>query len=158
MTLQEYLLHLEKNLLVGSGRWVANFNESFRDYYIGDTRFDMLVRGQTRSGGFLLSRLFAYFALPNYQVACFVYTGELRKGILYSLINTIQKYMKANDLTWSWLVLPKEGPFPQGLIDVVRKMDIREIGIALLDLDSGTINTNPSYLGRKMVRYVRAGK
>ncbi|HDN80418.1 MAG: hypothetical protein DRI61_02115 [Chloroflexi bacterium] len=154
MEVREYLSKLERNLILGSGRWVANFNESFRDFLLGGYSFAMMVRGSTRSGGFFLSRLFATLALPDYNVACFVYAGEVKKSTLQTIVGLLRKYMQENDIRWSWLVVPREGPFSEGLKDAVSRMDFREIGVALLDLTSGEIHTNP-HMGRKMIRYVR---
>lgn len=148
--IEEYLLRLEKNLMVGSARWIADFTESFRNYQIGETVLDMMVRGHMRGKGLFLSRLFAYLSLPNYQAACFVYTHELGESGLRGLVKRLLGYMKDEGLEWAWLVLPKEGPFPIKLRLWVERMDIRELGIALVDISSQEIVTNPSYVGRRM--------
>lgn len=154
MELQEYLLRLERNLILGSGRWVANFNEAFRDFQVGDVSFDLMVRGNTRSGGFFLSRLFATLVLPDYQVACFVYAKELKKSLLHHIVDLLRTYMKENGVKWVWLVLAKEGAFSEGLKEAVSRITHREIGVALLDVETGEAHTNP-HMGQKMVRYVR---
>ena len=76
MVVREYLLKLERNLMVGSGRWVADFTESFWDYPLGDIVFDMAVTATVRPKGFFLSRVAAWLTTPNYYVACFVYSGD----------------------------------------------------------------------------------
>jgi len=155
MRLEEYIQRLEENLLLGSGRWIANFRESFRDLEIEGTRFRAVVRGNTRSGGFFLSRLVAYFALPNYQVACFVYCGQVTKKVLRHLLKVVQDYMKRENLAWSWLVLPREGAFSEGLRRAVERIESKEIGIALVDLTSGEVSTNSSYVGRRLRHIVK---
>ena len=155
MTIDEYLLRLEKNMLMGSARWVADFTESFRHYPIEGTVWDMVVRGHMRGKGLFLSRLFAYLSLPNYQVACFAYTPELGDSDLRGLVKRIQGYMKDEELDWCWLVLPQEGPFSSRLRAALEKIDYREIGIALVDISSREILTNPSYVGQRLRDYVK---
>ena len=154
MDLHAYLLRLEENLMTGSARWIADFTESFRDYRIKDEKFDMLVRGSTRPKGFFLSRLFAYFSLPDYLLACFAHSGEVDGKRLDGLIQLVREHMREGNLTWSWLVLPQEGAPALGVKELVRKKEIHEIGIALVDISSGEITTNPSYVGRRMVDHV----
>ncbi len=150
MTIDEYLLRLEKNLLMGSARWIADFTESFRHYKIEDTVWDMVVRGHMRGKGLFLSRIFAYLNLPDYQVACFVATRDLGDSDLRGLVKCIQGYMKDEELDWCWLVLPKEGPFSSRLRAALEKIDYRELGIALVDISTRQIFTNPSYVGQRL--------
>jgi hypothetical protein len=150
MTIDEYLLRLETNMLTGSARWIADFTESFRHHQAGDTVWDMVVRGHMRGKGLFLSRLFAYLSLPNYQVACLAYTRELGDSDLRGLVKRIQEYMKDEELDWCWLVLPKEGPFSSRLRAALEKIDYREIGIALVNISSREIVTNPSYVGQRL--------
>ncbi|MBM3134268.1 MAG: hypothetical protein FJZ89_03065 [Chloroflexi bacterium] len=155
MTIDEYLLRLENNLLTGSARWVADFTESFRHYKIEDTVWDMVVRGHMRGKGLFLSRLFAYLSLPNYQVACFVYTRELGDSDLRRMARHLLGYMKGEELDWCWLVLPREGPFSSRLQVALEKIDYRELGIALVNISSREIFTNPSYVGRRLRDHVK---
>ena len=153
--MKDYLLRLESNLMLGSGRWIADFTESFWDFRIGNTTFDMLILGNTRPKGFLLSRLFAWLTLPAYGVACFVCSlNDPQLKQLGSLAKIIKRYMKEQDLTWSWLVLPSEGSFTKKAKAVVQKDDSHEIGIALMNLAAQEVVTNDSYLGRRMRRLV----
>jgi len=153
--IEEYLLRLEKNLMVGSARWIADFTESFRNYQIGETVLDMMVRGHMRGKGLFLSRLFAYLSLPNYQAACFVYTRELEESTLRRLVKRLLGYMKDEGLDWSWLVLAKEGAFSDQLRTAVEKINLREMGIALVDISSQEIVTDQSYVGRRLRDHVK---
>lgn len=155
MNIDEYVLRLEKNLMTGSARWIADFTESFRNYQIGETVLDMMVRGHMRGKGLFLSRLFAYLSLPNYQAACFVYTHELEESGLRRLVKRLLSYMKREGLEWAWLVLPKEGAFSDQLRTAVEKINIREIGIALVDISSQEIVTDQSYVGRRSRDHVK---
>lgn len=155
MNLQTYLLKLERNLMTGSARWIADFTESFRDYSIQDERFQMVVTGSTRPRGFFLSRLFAYFSLPNYSMACFVRAARIDGRKLDELVQLVSEYMKETNIAWSWIVIPQEGPLPVGTADLIKGKDINEIGIALVDVSSGDVVTNPSYVGRRMADHVK---
>lgn len=142
--------------MVGGGRWVADFTESFRGHEIEGLTFGMVVRGNTRGKGFLLSRAVNFFLLPNYLVACFVYPAEeMKKKTLDRLLKVMENYMEDNDLSWSWLVVPKEGPFSQESKRVVERIAQQEMGIALVDLNSQEITTNRSPVGRRLPRYIR---
>ncbi len=152
--LKDFLDRLENQLIKGRGKWVAEFNESFINYPLGNFIFPLFIRGQTRSKGFLLSRIFAYLTMPNYLVSCFVYPLEidshLKKEKLKILLKEISKMMKKNNIKWSWLVIPKESEFNERLIKWVEKNDLRNIGIALINLKSKDIVTNSSIMGKKI--------
>ncbi len=152
--LKDFLDRLENQLIKGRGKWVAEFNESFINYPLGNFIFPLFIRGQTRSKGFLLSRIFAYLAMPNYLVSCFAYPLEinshLKKERLKILLKEISKMMKKNNIKWSWLVIPKESEFSERLVKWVEKNDLRNIGIALINLKSKDIITNSSIIGKKI--------
>lgn len=150
-----YLNKLEQNLMTGSARWIADFVESYRDHTVGGIRFDMLVRGKTRTKGFFLSNVMSYFILPNYQVACFVCkSDEARRG-LYPLLKIVSGYMEAEELHWCWFVILGHGSFPNPLRKSVERDDTKEVGVALVDLGHQEIVTNDTFLGRRMVRHIR---
>lgn len=152
--LRNFIDNIENQLIKGRGKWIAEFNESFINYPLGNFVFPLVVRGQTRSKGFLLSRLFAYLSMPNYLVSCFVYPSEinsyLKKEKLEILLGEISKMMKKNNVKWSWLIIPKEGEFNQRIIKWVEKNDLSNIGIALVNINTKNILTNNSVIGRKI--------
>jgi hypothetical protein len=156
MTLAEYLLWLEVNLILGPGRWVAHFDESFRDFQVGPVRFELLVRGHTRSGGVGLSRLFALLAVPNYAVACFVHAqGPGEDGDFGAVLQAVRDYVQDQDLHWAWLVLPYGGLLSDAVRRAVEQTDTQEVGVALLDLETGRVAAHSSaFIGRSAVRYV----
>ena len=156
MTLAEYLLWLEVNLILGPGRWVAHFDESFRDFQVGPLRFELLVRGHTRSGGVGLSRLFALLAVPNYAVACLVYAQTLGEdGDLGAVLRAVRSYVEDNDLHWAWLVLAHSRPPSEAVRRAVEQTDAQQIGVALLALETGRVAAHSSaFIGRSAVRYV----
>lgn len=155
---RDYLIKLENNLMAGSGRWIADFTESFWDFSVGDASFDMVILGNTRPRGFLLSRFFAWLTLPNYWVGCFVYSGDTELKQLGTLIRSIKGYMEEQEMTWSWLVLTGEESFTRKAIAGLQKNKSHEIGISLVDLAAQEVITNDSVMGRRMRRFVRTFK
>ena len=155
---RDYMIRLENNLMLGSGRWIAEFNESFWDFPVGNTTFDMMILGNTRSRGFLLSRFFAWLTLPAYRVACFVYSGDTQLKYLATLTKSIKGFMEERGMTWSWLVLTGEDSFTRKAKAGIQNNDSHEIGIALVDLASQEVITNDSVIGRRMPRFVRTFK
>jgi hypothetical protein len=158
MKIKDYLLRLEDNLMVGGGKWVADFNESFWEYPLGDLVFDMFVTATVRPKGFFLSRVAAWLTTPNYHIACFAYSQDPGLKRLHEILTTISKLLKEEDLAWAWLVIPHEGSFSRKARAMVEHTDSEEIGIALVDLDSQEIIPSRSYWGRRMVRFIKCFK
>jgi hypothetical protein len=158
MELKDYLLKLENNLIVGGGRWVADFTESFWEHPVGGLTFDMVVTGQMRVRGFLISRFISWIAMPNYQAACFVYSQDPELKGLGKTLKAIKGFMKERELDWSWLVIPRKEAFSQQAKAVVEKDESQELGIALVDLSSQEITSSRSYIGRRMPRFVKCFK
>jgi hypothetical protein len=158
LSTREYLLKLEYNLMLGGGRWVADFIESFWDYPVGDVTFGLFIRGGMRPKGFALSKLAAAITMPNYRVACFGYAGDSELRRLSTILNAMRRYMKEQETQWSWLVIPGESTFSPQTRATVEKNDTRELGIALVDLSAQEVITNRSYVGRRMGRFVRCFK
>ncbi len=154
----EYLLKLERNLMTGSARWICDFTESFRDHTVDGVRFDMLLRAKTRVKGFFLSNIMSFFILPNYKAVCFVCTSDQAKRGLRSLLTVASRYMESEELNWCWLVIVGHGSFPSKLRKAVVRNDVREFGVALVDLDSQEILTNSSFMGKRMTRHIRCFK
>ena len=158
MKVQDYLLKLEDNLMVGGGRWVADFNESFWEYPLGDLVFDMFVTATVRPKGLFLSRVAAWLTTPNYYIVCFAYSKDPGLKRLHEVLTTISKFLKEEDYAWAWLVMPHEGSFSRKARAMVEHTDSKEIGIALVDLESQEIIPSGSYWGRRMVRFVKCFK
>lgn len=150
MKIREYLLRLEDDLMTGSGRWVADFIESFWELPLGATTFDMVILGNTRPRGFLLSRFFSWIALPNYPVACFAYSDDPELKRLTPSLKAIAEYREKEEMPWAWLVIVNEGPFSRRAKALVEGNDTKEIGIALVDLATQEITESKSYIGRRM--------
>ena len=158
MELRDYLLKLEHNLILGGGRWVADFTESFWEHQVGDLTFDMVITGHMRARGFLLSRFINWIAMPNYQAACFVYSRDPELKRLGETLKAIKGFMEERELAWSWLVIPQKGAFSRKAKAVVEGEESQEMGIALVDLSAQEITSNRSYIGRRMPRFLKCFK
>lgn len=158
MEIDDYLLKLEKNLIVGAGRWVAEFNESFRNFPAGRQTFDLYVRGGTRPRGLLLSRLFAYFSLPNYNVALYAKHVPDDPVNLGELIKAAEGRAAKHNVKWTWLVLVRSGGFPEKLVKKVESFDKHELGITLVNLAERDVDASENILGRKALSLVRIFK
>jgi len=155
---QEAINKLERELMKGRGRWVADFSESFRNYRVGDVTFDLFISGNTRVKGFIFSRVFSFFLNPNYEVGFFALsTGResppnprrLRKWVL-----TVKSCMERSNMKWSWLVVVGEGLSDPAKKCVQEALD-PDVGIAYLDLDSRQVVSADTYLGRQLKKYVK---
>lgn len=155
MKVRDYLLKLEENLMLGGGRWVADFNESYWEYPLGDLVFDMFITATVRPKGFFLSRVAAWLTTPNYYVACFAYSKDPGLKRLHEMLTTISKFLKEEEFAWAWLVIPQEGSFSRKATAMVKNTDSREIGIALVDLESQEIINAASYWSRRMTRFIK---
>jgi len=149
---------VEKQLMKGKGRWVADFKESFREYRTHGLTFDVLVRGDTKVKGFMLSRLFSYMLNPNYQVACFILSldsGErLDEKSLARYLTAIKSFMKEEKVDWSWFLMVGRR-FGGGVKKAVAGLSDRALGVALVDPESREMVNSGSYLGRQLRRYIK---
>jgi hypothetical protein len=149
---------IEKSLMLGRGRWIADFNESFRNFKTSDVTFDAFVRGNTRMKGFLLSRVFSATVNPNYQVACFMISTETAKDLdkkyLVRLLQAVRSYIKENELRWAWLFILNTkgtGAFKK----LVESIKDQFVGVALIDVNSGNIVHSNSYIGKQAKRFIK---
>jgi len=149
---------VEKALMMGRGRWIADFNESFRNFKLQDIEFDIFIRGNTRVRGFLLSRLFSVTVNPNYSVGCFMIStesiGYFNKRLLVNALMRIQSYMKNNEMKWSWLFIfaNKDNSEMRKQVESIKD---QYIGVVLVDVRSGDVIHSNSYLGRQAKKYVK---
>ena len=158
MQVKDYLVKLEDNLMVGGGKWVADFNESFWEYPLGDLVFDLFVTATVRAKGLFLSRVAAWLTTPNYYVACFAYSKDPELKRLHQVLTTISKFLKEEEYAWAWLVIPNEGSFSRKARSMIERNDSNEIGIALVDLSSQEIISAQSYWAKRMIRFIKCFK
>ena len=162
MSLPALVDEFERQIIKGSTRFIADLNESFRDYSIGETTFDLYIRGQTRNRGFLLSRFFAMTVLPNYHVA--LYGRVLRNASLSSrrtileLVDLIRSEIKEKDLKWAWLMLFADDDLPTSVEKLIEKFDINEVGIGIASIKSWKLVHSNNLVGKSLKRYMRLDK
>lgn len=162
MSISALVDEFERQILKGGARFIADLNESFRDYPIRGTKFDVFIRGQTRSKGFLLSRFFAWTVLPNYRVALFGRvlrnaSQSTRKTIL-DLVELIRSELKENDLKWAWLMIFADEDLPMNVQNLVERFDINEVGIGVVTISSGKMIHSNNLVGKSLKRYLRADR
>ena len=155
---ENQLVQIEKTLMLGRGRWIADFTESFRNWNVRDVTFDAFIQGNTRMKGFLLSRLFSTTVNPNYQVGCYIISTDRAKDIdrksLLKMLHAVRASMKENEMKWAWLFIlcAKAADFQKKLVESIRD---QSIGIALLDVDSKNTVSSDSYIGKQAKRFIK---
>jgi len=153
---------LERNILAGRLRWIAELNETFRNRNVDGHIFELFARGQTRSKGFLLSQFFAWTVLPNYKVSLFAKAvrdqANFLRGNLTELIQLIARNMERNGLKWAWLVLFFEGDPPSRVSTLIEEYNRNEIGLGSVNTYSGAVLTSNNLLGKALVKYMRLNK
>lgn len=155
---EELISRIEREIMTGRGRWIAHFNESFRDFRIRDVKFDVFIKGNTRMKGFLLSRLFSHFLNPNYEVAFFILSDSPEKRLdgkrLQRSLSSIRWHMERNYVKWSWLIV-----VGKGINDATRKavesVSDQTVGVLYVDSDTKQMIHCNSYLGRQMKKYIK---
>jgi hypothetical protein len=152
------IMRLEKYFLTGKARWVADFNESFLNYREGDVEFDLFIDGNTRSKGFILSRLFSFLLNPNYDVGFFAISLDedsepndrrLRKWIL-----AVKSCMQKHEMKWAWLMLVGQSP-SDSVKKCIKEAQDRTVGVAYADASSRQVISADAYLGRQLKKYVK---
>jgi hypothetical protein len=66
--------------------------------------------------------------------------------------------MKDKEIKWSWVVVPCESAISPQARASVEKNEVRDLGIALVNLQTQEIITSRSYIGRRMARFVNTFK
>jgi hypothetical protein len=157
--IDEVVDELEREILNGRARWVADLNETFRNYALGGYRFDIYARGQTRGQGFLLSRFFAWTVLPNYKVSMYARAvkdqANFLRGTLLDVLQAIKREMEKRNLKWVWLILLFEGDPPDRISSLVQEYNKSEIGIGCINVYSGAVLVSNNVLGQSLLKHMR---
>jgi len=157
-TFENQLVQIEKSLMLGKGRWIADFTESFRNWNVNDITFDVFIQGNTRMKGFLLSRLFSATVNPNYQVGCYIVSADPAKDVdrksLMKMLHAVRASMKENEMKWAWLFIlcAKVAAAQKKLVESIKD---QSIGIALVDVDSKNVTSSDSYIGKQAKRFIK---
>ena len=151
-------MRLEKEMMTGQARWVADFNESFLNYRVGDVTFHLFIAGNTRSKGFILSRLFSFLLNPNYEVGFFAISVDeesepndrrLRKWIL-----AVKSCMQKHEMKWAWLMLVGRSP-SDSTKKCIREAQDRAVGVIYADVNTKQMIAADTYLGRQLRKFVK---
>lgn len=150
---------LEHAILEGRARWIADLNETFRDYLLEGHKFDIFARGQTRGKGFMLSQFFAWTVLPNYKVSLYAKAVtnpvQFMKGNLIQLVGLIKKNMEKDNVKWAWLILFFEGDPPDRIREMIKEFNDNDVGIGSVNVYSGNALVSNNLLGRSLVKHMR---
>ena len=152
---------LERGLLHGGSRWIADLTEFFRDYQVDDTTFALYAKGKTRSSGFLLSRFAAWTILPNYQVGLFcVNEGDrmLSTERLRKWMDLVNKTSEHQGYHWAWLIILSDRNVAPGVQSFVSRYDKKELGIGVGSTSSGQIVLSNNQIGKSIGKQLRFDK
>ncbi len=145
---------LERSLIGGRARWMADLNEFFRDYRIGETVFDLLAKGRTRNRGLFLSRFFSWTALPDYSVSLFCLNlargGRLTPDNLRRMIEVVLRAMETEELHWAWLIVLSDEELPGSSVAFVSRYDRRELGVAIASTSTKQVVCSNNQVGRSV--------
>ena len=153
----DFLEKLEHELIEGKARWLAEFNESFRNVRLLHLDFEMVVEGSTRGkSGYLFSAILSRTMLPAYVASCFVkiLRGDTHfdAAELDKYVGGLQLYLKDKEAKWSFLILVHSGNAPRSLREKIQSLDNEAIGVALVDVMTMEILHDSSLIGRSAER------
>lgn len=153
---------LERDLIGGRARWMADLTEFFRNHRIGDTLFDLYAKGRTRNRGLFISRFFAWTALPDYGVSLLCIDvariGGLNSEKLRKTMDDALHLAKEDDLKWIWLVILFPRELPGWAVSFVERYDRKELGMAIASLFSGQVVVSNNQVGKSIGRQLGLGK
>ena len=151
---------LERELQRGRTQWVADLNESFRDYTLSGEVFPLLARGGSRPKGFLLSRFLAITVMPNYNVCMYaqwVDASHAREQVM-RLLRVVETQRDQKDIRWSWLLLLSDGPAPDSVNNIISHFSNRDVGLGYVNITNGELSVSPNQLGRSMANQMRLNR
>jgi len=153
----DFIGGLERELQRGRTQWVADLNETFRDYQVSGEVFQLLARGGSRPKGFLLSRFLSFMVMPSYHVCMYVQRleGSRAREHIMRLLRIVETQRDQKDIKWSWLLLLGDEPVPESASKLIREFGNREIGLCYIDTGTGQVTTSPNQLGRSMANQMR---
>jgi hypothetical protein len=156
----DFIGGLERELQRGRMQWVADVNETFRDYQVSGEVFQLLARGGSRPKGFLLSRMLSYMVMPNYNVCMYVQRldGSRAKEHVMRLLRVIETQRDQKDIKWSWLLLLGDEPPPESANKLIMQFGNKDIGLGYVNTLTGETNTSPNQLGRSMANQMRLNR
>ncbi len=154
---EDFLGNLEHELIEGRARWLAEFNESFRNVILLQLEFDMVVRGSTRGkSGYMFSAILSRTMLPAYAASCFVKILRGRETFgasdLERYLAGLRRYVKDKEAKWAFFILVHSGQASRPLIEKILSLNDQEIGVALVNVATMEISNNTSLIGKSAKR------
>ncbi len=150
---------VERELISGRARWVAELNEFFREHRIRETVFDLYARGRTRSRGFLMSRFFAWSVLPDYHVSLLCIDSSrlspFTQETLRRTIDAALHLLREGDLHWVWLIVLVHNTLPGWAMSFVQKYDRQELGLAIASTTSHDVVVSKNQVGKSISKHLR---
>lgn len=144
-------------LINRGGMFIASFNEMQMDYKLGRFVFDAYIKGNTfLEKTFFLSKIFAFFVTPRYNVICLLVIKDNKFGKIKLLrrIRAIHKHMKETNvkLGWFFIFILKMNA---SIKKTIQALQNDRIGVVCLDVGSGEIVFTDSILGRQGKKLIR---
>jgi hypothetical protein len=152
---------LEKELHRGRAYWVADLNETFRNYQISGEVLSLIARGGTRPKGFLLSRFAAFTLMPNYNVC--MYANRLDesdrdpKGKILRLLRLIETQRDQKNIKWSWLLLLGGEP-SDSTRRFIEEFGNKDVGVGYVSMATGKLLVSRNQLGRSLANQMRLNR
>ena len=152
---------LEREVHRGRAYWVADLNETFRDYQLSGEWLSLIARGTTRPKGFLLSRFAAFTLMPNYSVCLYAYrlndSERDPKGRILRLLRLIETQRDQKDVKWSWLLLLGGEP-SNSTSRFIEEFGNRDVGVGYINMATGKLVVSQNQLGRSLANQMRLNR
>jgi hypothetical protein len=145
---------VEEQLAKGNLRWLANFNEIHRDYFVNDLVFPIYASGSLQERGFFLSRIFSALVTPKYKIHFLLYTSqEIDSKFLRKIILALKG--KFGDDDWVFLNLFQAQPLGKDVKNVVTGITDRNVGVALFSLVAKEGVASNNVLGKGLIKQIK---
>jgi hypothetical protein len=145
---------VEEQIVKGSLRWLANFNEIRRDYTLGNTRFQLYASGGLEEKGFFLSRIYSTLVTPKYKIHLLVYAAdEVDSKSLRSMIIASKSKFGTDD--WIFLTVVQRKELAKASRDVISNFEEKTVGIAAYSLESKERIFSNNVLGKGLAKNLK---
>jgi hypothetical protein len=134
--MDEYVSMVEKKIRK-KGKMISTWRSSVRQQKVGNETAELLVQGNMRVKGFLISRAFGW-TTPDWETLAVVFCNRSNEDTsierLKNLVTSTERYMSENEIKWTWLVYVTNSGFDQDTATFAKTLAKREVGIMLVDL------------------------
>ena len=161
--LETFLRYVEKELMIGGGRWIATFDMAIRNFDINkmtspkkhveqSTTIDSLIYGGVRHSGFVISRAYAFIASPTYRVGCAALAvknpSNVRWTGIVNWIRDVTTIKQEMEFEWIWILLFGLGPLSPKMAQKIRMHASKEVGLLYADLKGKEIYNSDGFIAR----------